>query len=677
MRKLLNLLLLFVATGLAFGQGAQRTPSAQAWVNYGGYVRVLSGATITVCPSNGSAQNCNPTGILLYSDVGLTRQIPNPTHADANGNFTYYITPGTYGELVCSAAAVNCAFNLITLGAGGGGSGNTTSTALSNNFLPKANGPNSIINSSVSDNGTVSTTENMSVGTPLPTASIGWITTTSTSSIGTTSGDSTGTGLLFPPALGGGNYIATANTVSGVSTVLAQKFFGTDPPSSVVGNLPGDFYFATNYNDYRCDAASGTVAPACTAVAAGNWTLLGGGSGGGVSISGSPVGKQVAVWANGTSITGIGPGSIGQVLTSNGPGVNPSYQSTGGVTGGGFPVGSIQYVIWSNGIAANGVTYIAQRAMSMGIAPPSGSGTFSQISTPSQSALSFSGFLLSAVTGYGSTRCLNSSGSAAGYLTKLDGASGCEKLATTDTNIPSYIAINGPASDSTVELATIPYEIVSCFFDNATTAGHYVIASVSVAGECSDSGVAVGSAPPTGVWIVGVVTNQGVAVINQFGPNAPTALTTYHTSTVYTLTGADAGTAVATITIDTPSGNQWYDVGVHIVQSNTPASCMSGAASFAAQLDYTDATNSVHVTGLNNMALWNETSGNVGGAVGALVSPSTSAPTSGQMWDGVPRNVFVTASTPLKMILYMQTDNLVGCSPFPQVTITPVVIKIP
>jgi hypothetical protein len=120
MRKLLTFLIL--ATGLAFGQGVQRTPTAQAVENYLGNLKVLSGATVTVCPSSGSLNNCTPGTVHLYRDVGLSIPMTNPLHADANGNYTYYISPGTYGERVCSPG-VTCTFNIITLGVSGAPTG--------------------------------------------------------------------------------------------------------------------------------------------------------------------------------------------------------------------------------------------------------------------------------------------------------------------------------------------------------------------------------------------------------------------------------------------------------------------------------------------------------------------------------------------------------------------------
>lgn len=70
-----------------------------------------------------------------------------------------------------------------------------------------------------------------------------------------------------------------STTLAVDTTVVPQKWFGTAPPGSVAGNLPGDLFSdTTNKNEYWCAAPSGTAAPACTTVSAGGWTQLNGGS---------------------------------------------------------------------------------------------------------------------------------------------------------------------------------------------------------------------------------------------------------------------------------------------------------------------------------------------------------------------------------------------------------------
>ncbi|MGB9465441.1 MAG: hypothetical protein WBR10_10030 [Candidatus Acidiferrum sp.] len=55
----------------------------------------LAGATIRVCAMPASGQPCSPLA-LIYSDVGLTQAISNPTTTDGLGNYSFYAAPGKY-----------------------------------------------------------------------------------------------------------------------------------------------------------------------------------------------------------------------------------------------------------------------------------------------------------------------------------------------------------------------------------------------------------------------------------------------------------------------------------------------------------------------------------------------------------------------------------------------------
>lgn len=83
---------------------------------------------------------------------------------------------------------------------------------------------------------------------------------------------------------------------------VPQKFNGTTAPGNVPGNLPGDFYTNTAASpaaEYFCGAPRNTPPPACTSVAAGQWTLVGAGSG-----SGGGVSVLTATSGSGTAYTG-------------------------------------------------------------------------------------------------------------------------------------------------------------------------------------------------------------------------------------------------------------------------------------------------------------------------------------------------------------------------------------
>lgn len=121
------------------------------------------------------------------------------------------------------------------------GSGNTTSTSLTTNNLPKANGANSIINSSLSDNGTtVATTEPMTVGSSLGTTADGvhpsymsWVGNTTNPSVtantfgilGPTTATFTAYALQFPSVGPAAASVICAATLS--SSVSAVSYCGT------------------------------------------------------------------------------------------------------------------------------------------------------------------------------------------------------------------------------------------------------------------------------------------------------------------------------------------------------------------------------------------------------------------------------------------------------------------
>jgi len=91
----------------------------------------------------------------------------------------------------------------------------------------------------------------------------------------TTGNAATSTALsATPTACASGNAFLgiAASGASSNCFKVPQTFFGTAAPGSVSGNLPGDvFNDTTNHVTYHCNAASGTPAPACTAVTSGGW----------------------------------------------------------------------------------------------------------------------------------------------------------------------------------------------------------------------------------------------------------------------------------------------------------------------------------------------------------------------------------------------------------------------
>lgn len=55
----------------------------------------LAGATVRVCAMPATGQPCTPLA-LIYSDVGLTQALANPTTTDGLGNYSFYAAPGKY-----------------------------------------------------------------------------------------------------------------------------------------------------------------------------------------------------------------------------------------------------------------------------------------------------------------------------------------------------------------------------------------------------------------------------------------------------------------------------------------------------------------------------------------------------------------------------------------------------
>src|SRR6266571_5830002 len=64
----------------------------------------LAGATVRVCAMPASGQPCTPVA-LIYSDVGLTQALANPTTTDGLGNYFFYAAPGKY-EIEISGPAI-------------------------------------------------------------------------------------------------------------------------------------------------------------------------------------------------------------------------------------------------------------------------------------------------------------------------------------------------------------------------------------------------------------------------------------------------------------------------------------------------------------------------------------------------------------------------------------------
>jgi hypothetical protein len=77
-------------TQAAYGQGSRKDD-----VVYNALGQPLAGATVRVCTSSATGQPCSPLAN-IYSDVGLTQAMANPTTTDGLGNYSFYAAPGRY-----------------------------------------------------------------------------------------------------------------------------------------------------------------------------------------------------------------------------------------------------------------------------------------------------------------------------------------------------------------------------------------------------------------------------------------------------------------------------------------------------------------------------------------------------------------------------------------------------
>lgn len=124
---------------LLLGYGAQSTKVYRTAAPAGYATGLICSVANNMISGNGTVPACDDTG------QAATGSVP---------------AADTTGKIVLGSAADGCAtFASGSLGStgtpcGSGGGGNTTSTSLTTNTLPKANGPNSIINSALSDDGT-------------------------------------------------------------------------------------------------------------------------------------------------------------------------------------------------------------------------------------------------------------------------------------------------------------------------------------------------------------------------------------------------------------------------------------------------------------------------------------------------------------------------------------------
>jgi len=129
----------------------------------------------------------------------------------------------------------------------------------------------------------------------------------------------------------------------------------------------------------------------------------------------------------------------------------------------------------------------------------SSNNTFTGSQTLTSNALLSNASLTVALPNDGTT------GTTLNYLAKLTGGNAVI-AATTDTSGIVGVVAGGAGTTGNAQIAQVGQ--VSCAFDDATTAGHYVTLSATVGGACHDAG---GTYPTSGQVVGRVLSSNGTS----------------------------------------------------------------------------------------------------------------------------------------------------------------------
>lgn len=121
----LFIICLVLLVGVANAQNARKDDIAV--FNANGFVKVIPSALITVCTSVATGTPCAPLASVCASASDAICTAPNPFNADLNGNFGFWIAPGTYVVTITGvgAQAKTITYVLGNSSGGGGGGGGT------------------------------------------------------------------------------------------------------------------------------------------------------------------------------------------------------------------------------------------------------------------------------------------------------------------------------------------------------------------------------------------------------------------------------------------------------------------------------------------------------------------------------------------------------------------------
>ncbi len=283
---------------------------------------------------------------------------------------------------------------------------------------------------------------------------------------------------------------------------------------------------------------------------------------------GTPGGTAFQVqYNNAGAFGGVGPGTIHTVLHGNASGA-PSYgpvdltiDVTGILPAANGGAGTTNGILQANGSGTIGVvtvgagcTYIATTLScpGTGTAPGGSSGDLQMNDGAggfSASHLNDSGSIISSTESintktnalYWEMANAASTGTTVNKTAKFTGAPSTAVIAgTSDTTGIVGIVAAGAGTTGTAKIAVAGQ--VSCVFDGATTAGDFVIASVSVAGDCHDAG----ATDPTGVSVLGNVLSTngsgGTYGVMLYPPSVNTVGTTGNPG------GGNGGVKIGTLT---------------------------------------------------------------------------------------------------------------------------------
>jgi hypothetical protein len=138
MRKLLLVSLLLPC--VVHAQGVSHVNIAL--YNSGGAARVVPSAFVTVCGANDPSIPCTTT-VSLFTNYALTQSLANPFNADANGNFSFMVTPGNYTVTVTGFGVIGYSYQISLIGPGVG-TPNTWTALQTFNAGITSSGPNTL-----------------------------------------------------------------------------------------------------------------------------------------------------------------------------------------------------------------------------------------------------------------------------------------------------------------------------------------------------------------------------------------------------------------------------------------------------------------------------------------------------------------------------------------------------